>query len=735
MKLALKIVACCVLALTATLFSLFVYTLNVTADAVFDENKLTISAEQTVYFDIDGDKMKDASVKDCTAVSLDDLPSHVKDAFIAIEDKRFYQHKGLDYYRIVGASLKNLKSRSFKEGASTISQQLIKNTHLTNEKTIKRKLKEIKLTKILEKRHTKDEILEDYLNTIYFGESAYGIESAAKRYFGKHASELTVGESAVLAGLIKAPTTYSPYRHPEAALKRRNIVLQCMSEQGYIDSSTYDSCMASPIELNFEKNSDAERAYINCVKAETEEILSNTRYGFYENFKVYTYFDAELNGKIEEEVLDLLPSCGYCAILTDNYSHGISALVTDTGLICRNPASTVKPWLVYAPAIEERQITAATKILDEKTNFNGYSPSNYNDVYSGYISAKDALSKSLNIPAVKIANCLGVEKMKKYAKEMNVQAEGGLGMALGGIESGMTIKQITDCYSVFANDGQFTEGRFVKKITTLDDKVIYEHSPQKEQVFSDSTAAIINDALRDCAINGTAKKLKGCKLPLCAKTGTNGKESGNIDAYSISYSPEFVLGIWLGNADCSLLNNSVSGGTYPAIISSEIWKILDCKRKITDFILPESVTKAKLDKERYDKDCVIALGTDGPEFLFAKGTEPIAISHRDDAELSDVKQFCKDGQYELTFTLRGYDGAVIEGRAANGKVIKGDCAGTQCTFKSKVKEGIEYVFTITPYKLEGDKREYGEKTTLPPVKYRKNNATPLPPKKDWWTDD
>ncbi|MBP5194016.1 MAG: transglycosylase domain-containing protein, partial [Clostridia bacterium] len=646
MKKFLRISAFILLSASTVFASAVLLFFHVTKDAVFDENKFVRPAERTVFLDDEGKAMNSSRNGESLPVSISDLPSYVKYAFISIEDKRFYTHHGVDYRRIAGAALNNLKNFSFKEGASTISQQLIKNTHLSGEKTIIRKLKEIRLTGTLERRFKKDKILETYLNTIYFGEGAYGIERGAKVYFGKSAKDLSVEEAAVLAAVIKAPAYYSPRVNPDSARERRNLVLKCMRDQGYIDQKEYSSAKNADITLNFEKRNHA-GSYISCAESELESILSGISYGFYENLNVYTYFDEKRSETLYSELTDQALPCDHGAILCDNFSHGISAAVFSAGMIRRCPASTVKPWLVYAPSIYEKEITEATKILDEKTDFNGFCPSDYGDVYSGYVSVKEALSKSLNVPAVKVANAFGQAKIKSYAKKMNVTLSDGLGTALGAIDGGMTLKEICDCYSVFSGEGEFTEGKFIRKITTKSDKILYENRPKSIKVFDDGTAFVINDCLKECAQSGTAKKLRAARLPLCAKTGTNGNERGNYDAYTISYSPEFTLCVWLGNADNTPMPNSVSGGTYPAIISAEIWKTLKNMREISPFCQPRSVVCQTVDKDSYDKDQEICRGSDGETFYFLCGTEPKEKERY--LSVENVKQSLSEEKYLLKF--------------------------------------------------------------------------------------
>ncbi len=727
MKKFLKIFAVIAAGAAAAVVAFTVYAAAVTKNAAFDKNKIVFCESGFCFFDGSGRELADGGKE--SFVPLSAIPENVKNAFIAIEDKRFYSHGGVDYRRIAGAALKNALAGKYAEGASTISQQLIKNTHLTNEKTLKRKLTEIKLTLQMEKRLSKDDILQAYLNTIYFGEGAYGIENAARVYFGKSASDLTLAEGATLAAAIKAPAVYSPLKHRETSTKRRNLVLKCMREQGFI-SADEEAAASDETLTTAAGEGTANGAYIALAREEAEDILSSLHVGFYDSFRIYTYYDKEADDALSEETAEL-PPCNRAAILIDNATHGITAVAADVGFPKRNPASTVKPWLVYAPAIEEGLVSSATKILDEKTDFNGYSPSAYKDRYYGYVSVKDALSKSLNVPAVKVADCLGMKKMKEYAMKMNVNIDGGLGVALGGIDGGMTIKEIADCYSPFASGGIFNASGFVKRIETADGKTVYERNYDNKRVFSASTTEIINDILGECAAAGTAKKLADCGLPLHAKTGTNGNEGGNYDAYTVSYCKQFTLGLWVGNADNSPMSNEISGGTYPAVVSAEIWKKLGENRKITDVEPSGAVSYVRLDKRSYEEDQIVAAGEDGPVFPFAKGSEPLPPLPCD-ARLSDVKQFLKDGKYVLSFTLTGADGARIRGESENGRVIEGECVGRNCTFTASLDEQTEYRFTVTPYTVKDGNKVYGKGVTLAPVKYKKQKS---PPPSEWWRDD
>ncbi len=539
-----------------------------------DEKKLTTVVKKIelyddnnnlVYEDVTGGKNK--------YISIDKLNKHTIDAFIAIEDRKFFKHRGIDYKRIAGAMIKNIKSRSFKEGASTISQQLIKNTHLNNEKTLKRKVAEIKITKELEKKFTKEQILEKYLNTIYFGKNAYGINEASLLYFSKTADKLDINESAMLAGIIKSPNVYSPLTSIENAIKRKNVVLKAMLSENYISNSEYEEYKNRKVEFNFNSNENYLKDYISAVKQELEDKI--TLY-LYENsaIKIKTYLNASVQKNLVETTIDGLENADISKVVINNKNNGVIAYFGKNSKFKRCPASTVKPWLVYAPMLNEKYITSSSVINDSKINAYGYSPKNYGDKYYGNITVKDALKYSLNIPPVKLVDGFGIKKINNYINKMgvNITSE-GLPVALGSINGGMTLKEICDAYSPFNNDGNYVKSHFIKSVN-VNGKTVYNNVNDKINVFSYDTDFIINDILKESTKTGTSKKLKEFTFDLCAKSGTNGNENGNLDAYSISYTTEHIIGVWIGSEDNSVIDNRITGGSYPTIFNKEILRFV-----------------------------------------------------------------------------------------------------------------------------------------------------------------
>ncbi|MBQ3493901.1 MAG: transglycosylase domain-containing protein, partial [Clostridia bacterium] len=423
----------------------------------FDINKIKHSQINLNLYDNQNRPIEETNKAVCF-VNLNTLPKHTKQCFISIEDKNFYEHNGLNYKRMAGAMLKNIKAMKIKEGASTISQQLIKNTHLSSEKTFTRKFNEILLTKQLEKILSKDEILEYYLNVIYFGDNCYGIENASQHYFSKPAKQLNLLESATLAGMIKAPNIYSPIKNSQKSLERRNVVLYELYQDNKINFQDYIKLKSSPLETNVSNPKDEfHNSYSQACYEEASRILKMPEKQIaIGEYKIYTYFNKEKQETLKQAIKQY--DFDYdCSAISMTKTGEIEAYVGKSNLkiidIKRQPGSAIKPILVYAPAINENIISPLTQINDEKIDIDGYSPSNVSNKYNGYISVRDCVAKSLNVPAVKTLSYVGVEKAKNYAKMCNIEFDGNdnnLSLALGGMTYGTSLKQLTNSYTALA---------------------------------------------------------------------------------------------------------------------------------------------------------------------------------------------------------------------------------------------------------------------------------------------
>lgn len=565
-----------------------------------NKDLLTNTSLNIEIFNIENEKIKENNSFNGSYVKLENLNDYTKNAFISIEDKTFYKHNGVNLKRIVKAILINIKNHSYKEGASTISQQLIKNTHLSGEKTIERKIKEICLTKKLEKEFSKDEILEYYLNIVYFGNNNYGLEKASNYYFSKESKDLSLSESALLAGLLCSPKNYSPILNPEKSINRRNLVLDEMAKDGKISYS--DAIKAKNEKLILKINNSKENKLNSYSEQAIDESIKILRMPAKQiaigGYKIYTYQSPTMQKNLENAFLDINHNCDTCGIILDNQSKSVSAFVGNSPYKIlenkRQPGSLLKPIIAYAPAINENIISPSTMLLDEEINISGFSPKNANGTFSGYVSTREALSKSINIPAVKVLSYVGIEKAKSYAKKLGVEFsedDASYALALGGMTYGVNIKQIANSYMCFANCGQFSDAKFVHFITDKNGKIIYKNEPKTSMVFREDTAFLINDMLKTSAQTGTAKKLQSLNKPIASKTGTVGIKNSkeNLDAWNVSYDKNITSVIWFGNLDNTPI--SISGGNEPTEVNKNIFKNI----QVEDFSKPTSVEEKEID--------------------------------------------------------------------------------------------------------------------------------------------
>lgn len=709
----MAVVLGCLIILAAALTVFYFVT---TSDAVLDGSKL-LSIEQNIsIYDKNGEEIISAGLKNKRSnVKLSDLPRHTVNAFIASEDRNFFSHHGLNYKRMLKAVYKNLTSGSFKEGASTISQQLVKNTHLSGDKTITRKLKEIRLAKKLEKKYSKDEILEMYLNTIYFGHNCYGLQSAAQFYFDKKAENLTLEESATLAGLLISPNNYSPLKYPEKSLKRRNTVLNAMASCGYISPEECKKSCSTPLEVNKNNNNQSYGEYISAVFDE----LGNIDLNFYEmphGCKIYTNLQPEIQNFIEN--IDY--PCDNAVIIT-TAGGDVAAYKSTIGNVKRQPGSTIKPLAVYAPAIEERLISPHTKILDEKIDYGGYSPSNNDNKFHGYTSVTECLSKSYNVPAVKILNSLTIDKSQKYLKNMGIELEDGeqnLSLALGGMKHGLNLKNIADCYTQFANSGIYAPSKFINKIVDKNGNVLYKSENSGQKVFSEGTASLINQMLMETTKSGTAKILKNMPYDIAAKTGTCGNESGNTDAYSVCYTSNHTVGVWLGDKDNKRLN--ITGGNQGCKISQQILNKLYEKSRPEKLETDKGTKTAEIDAELYydlnkteiaDKFSpkfniikIKTLETNFPRDISTRFEKPTIVKPKISLENNTVNiELCHTKYYSYVINRlnSGKNETIYDGKWQN-------------SISDSPPSGV-CVYSVLPYYYDGKTRHFGESISLPPI--------------------
>ena len=738
MKLIRKILKLILLFILALIIFCFGYYFAVTSSVKLAPEKLTFKQENVCVYDCNGAPVNAVLDKgEIKSLSISQIPKNTLQAFIATEDKRFFAHHGFDYRRIAKAIVSNLKSGRFEQGASTISQQLIKNTHLSQEKTLKRKLREWKLTKALERKYTKNEILEKYLSVIYFGHNCFGLRSASRFYFGKEVEELDLADSAILAGLVKSPNNYSPFKSPTACAKRKAVVLSLMQKNGSITQEEKVLALQKPLPTQASHTNES-NSYMRFVFDELAHLSQEYQFTVGGNIKIYTYLDTNIQNGVQEIANGYTQSDKNLTVL-DTKSHGFKACVSTVGDIARSPGSLLKPLLVYAPAIEENLISPATPILDNKINYNGYSPSNYDGKYHGYTSARDCIAQSLNVPAVKLLETLGVSRAVEYLNLMDLQVEKddySLTLALGGMKNGFSLKKLLSAYSVFANDGNFTPCGFISEIK-IDNQRVYSKPQKAQRVFSEDSAYLMTDMLKSAVTHGTAKKLRGLPFEISAKTGTAGVSKGNTDAYALSYTTSDIIGVWLGNANNELIDST--GGGMPCNLLLKINEYLYKNTKPAPFHKPNSVVQVALDKPSYDDTHTLRLAdTSAPaEYkfleLFKKDnmpktqsqifSKPVIIKPSIVFENNKIViNFCENSPKFYQYKIERYD---YQNRTT---LYFGNFLPT--FIDDTVDMNKRYIYTITPFY----NNTAGTPITLPSVCTIQGAGLPNDEilDKDWW---
>ena len=563
-------------------------------------------------------------------ISFSEIPTHTINALISTEDIRFYEHNGIDIKRIFGAVLSDIKAGSFKEGASTITQQLIKNSHLTNEKTIMRKINEAILALQLENRYDKNQILEMYLNFVYFGRGAYGIQTASQAYFGIDAKELTCAQSAVLIGVLKAPNKYAPHINMEKAVSRRNTVLKQMEKYGYISSEEYKQYASEEIVIIEQQKTEDYGYFTDYVLEEGAKLLGVSVSDFMGNgYQVFTTLDPYLQEQAQSiyENSDNFPNdtVQSSAVILDNKNGSISAMIGgrehqgmriyNRATAFRQPGSCIKPILVYAPAMEKNLITPATILDDYRKDFNGYSPTNYKDQYYGKITVRRALALSLNVPAVELLQQTGIEYSKSYAKMAGItfdESDKNLAIGLGGMKYGTSVLELAGAYCAFSNGGNYETPWCIEKITDYNGNVIFEHKSNKTPVFKESTAFLITDILCDVS-KQNSNPLSALNKRIACKTGTVAYTKGNSDALCCAYTKTHTVSVWLGydkTDENNYLDSGVTGSTYPSKIAKNVFEKIIEKYGYVDFIQPDSVVKKEIDSYSLKTENKIYLATE-----------------------------------------------------------------------------------------------------------------------------
>lgn len=507
-------------------------------------------------------------------VSLKDLPPYLPKAFIAIEDRRFYSHFGIDPVGILRALVTNVLHRGVSQGGSTLTQQLAKNLFLTQERTMQRKLQEAELAIWLERKHSKDEILELYLNRVYFGSGAYGVEAAAQKYFGKSAKNVTLAEAAMLAGLVKSPSRLAPNRNPEGAEARAQIVLGAMADAKFITDAQAKASIGHP-SYNVKP---AGAGTVNYVADWIGEVLDDLVGQIDESIKVETTIDPKLQSVAEAAIIDELAAKS----VKFNVSQGALVAMTPDGAVRamvggrnysdsqynravtakRQPGSSFKPF-VYLTALEQG-LTPDTMRQDAPIEVKGWRPENYTHEYFGAVTLTQALAMSLNTVAIRLGLEVGPKNVVRTAHRLGISSrlEPNASIALGTSE--VSVVELVGAYAPFANGGFAVAPHVVTRIRTLGGKLLYMRQPEeRNQVIEPRYVGMMNAMMRETLISGTAKKAEIPGWPAAGKTGTS---QDYRDAWFIGYTANLVTGVWLGNDDNSPTKKATGGG-----LPVEVW--------------------------------------------------------------------------------------------------------------------------------------------------------------------
>jgi penicillin-binding protein 1A len=578
-------------------------------------------------------------------VPLEAIPRLLKAALVATEDRKFYRHSGVDLKGIARAIIKDIKAGEFVEGASTITQQLSKTLFLTHRKTLVRKIKEAILAFQLERRYTKDEILELYLNQVYFGSGAYGVQSAAKIFFEKSVKDLSLAECALVAGMPKSPSRYSPLVNQDLAIKRRNIVLKQMRDVDIISVAAYQQALKEELHTNGRKLNTAKAPYfVEFIKGLLENELGSTRV-YKSGLSVFTTLDYRKQLAAENAIAkglgDLVhrmqqrqiaePAPQAALVCIDLTSGGILSMVggkdfhtnrfNRATMALRQPGSAFKPF-VYAYAIEHG--FAQNKIiLDAPVVYKGaqdgkdWKPENFSLDYKGEMTLRHALVISQNIPAVRLLEMLGPYSVAQFAQQLGIKSPLGSDLSLALGTSEVTLMDLTSAYSAFPNKGEKIKPFGVLEIVDRQGHVIWRAKPQKRLVMSRAGAAIMTNMLEGVVSEGTGRQARILGRAVAGKTGTTNDYK---DALFIGFSPSMIAGVWVGQDGGGSLGEKETGARAALPIWIDFMNAAFQKEPHQYFDIPDDVSQIRMDpvtglpQPENSKQAVVA--------LFKKGTEP-----------------------------------------------------------------------------------------------------------------
>lgn len=601
----------------------------------FKGAKARVNTTQTVFYDKEGEVIYESyGTRAPKELPISDIPEVVRNATIASEDANFYSHGAIEPKGLIRAALVNVKEsnklglykltdlfdeKNYSQGGSTITQQLVKNIYLTDERSFERKLKEVAYSFELEKNLSKDQILERYLNNVYYGEQALGIQNAAEIFFDKEAKELDLSEASMLAGITVAPTRLSPVNGDfDEAKKRQEYVLSKMYHLGMIDFDQAKEAANKPLYFSNQSNHYVLRApyFVEYIKQQLANKMGQEALDA-GGFSVHTTLDLKKQTEAEEiakkymEKFAARKVTNTAIVVLDNKTQEIAAMVggadwekskVNVATAPRQPGSSFKP-IVYTAGLLSNY-TAATVLADTSVNFGGtppYRPKNYDGSFHGNVTVRTALANSLNIPAVEMAALAGTDKVVETAKSMGISTledskRYGLSIGLGSGE--VKLLELARAYSVLAREGQLGEFVGISKVVDNEGSTIYEQPKVKNQAIDPKVAYIMSNILSD---NNARKMIFGANSPLylkerkvAAKTGTT---DNYADSWTMGFTPQFTVGVWMGNNDHSVMK-TVSGIEGAAYIWNEVIKAVHVGLPAEEFLKPEGLEEQWIDPKK-----------------------------------------------------------------------------------------------------------------------------------------
>jgi penicillin-binding protein 1B len=603
------------------------------------------------YFMLEPEPLPSAtpgSREDRVPVTLEDAPEHLIQAVLAIEDQRFYDHKGLDYFRIAGASVANARAGRVVQGGSTLTQQLVKNLFLTADRTFTRKLRETAMALVLEQRHTKEQILEAYLNEVYLGQhggnAIHGVGRAAQLYFGKDVTSLELTESALLAGLIRGPNIYTPFRHPEAARERRDLVLSVMREQGTIDDATYLRAQAMPLQVRAAPEPlRAGRYFVDFVAQQLRErhgkgalrsggtVITSLDFGLQLSAERAVreglvalereHRDVVREGQtLQAALVALDPHTGDVLAMVGGRDYGQSQFNRATDAQ-RQPGSAFKPIVALTALSYENEYTLATLVDDDslsvETRAGIWQPVNYDGQFRGPVTIREALERSLNVPFARLGLSVGPEAIAEMGERLGISSrlQPVPSLALGASE--VTPLELTRAFAVLAAGGFRADLRETIIAVNDEGKVLEQRAPSTERVVDEAVAYLVTAALEGAVERGTGRGLRGFGIytPLAAKSGTTNDWR---DGWFLAYTPRMVVGVWVGFDDGSPMGLTGSRAALP-IVGRVLREAVGGRDGHGEFPVPRDIEFVEIDRETGLR---AGWGCGGEREAFIVGTAP-----------------------------------------------------------------------------------------------------------------